>query len=86
MRVSAAMKTGDKRDFVNAPWAKVNFDRQIVAIALTEGASAIYSTDRDIHNHAAIWGLPARHLGDVQLAERTLSLFEDTGETGQSST
>lgn len=42
LRVSKAMSSGDKRDFVAAPWTKVNFDRQIVAIALVEGVSQIY--------------------------------------------
>lgn len=51
LRVSKAMSSGDKRDFVAAPWTKVNFDRQIVAIALVEGVSQIYSTDADVHNH-----------------------------------
>lgn len=43
-----ALDSGDKRGGSKAAWAKVKFDRQIVAIARTEGATAIYSDDEDI--------------------------------------
>ena len=33
-------------------WAKVKFDRQIVAIAKVEGADCIYSNDQDIAKYA----------------------------------
>jgi len=33
---------------VEASWAKVKFDRQIVAIAKVTGASIIYSDDEDV--------------------------------------
>ncbi|MEI8177078.1 hypothetical protein [Aestuariivirga sp.] len=43
-----AQKTGNKRGSSNASWAKVKFDRQIVAIARVHKASTIYSDDQDI--------------------------------------
>ena len=57
----------EKRDGVKATWAKVNFDRQIVAIAKAKGCSAIYSTDRDVRNLAAKMGLDCIHLADLPL-------------------
>jgi hypothetical protein len=47
-----ALRAGDKREGSEAPWAKVKFDRQIVAIAKVEGAEVIYSNDDDIGRFA----------------------------------
>lgn len=51
----AALDAGDKRGGLQSPWAKVKYDRQIVAIAKVVQATAIYSDDDDIHKmgHAA---------------------------------
>ncbi len=43
-----ALDAGDKRDGSTAPWQKIKIDRQIIAIARTEGAATIYSDDDDI--------------------------------------
>lgn len=43
-----AVDSGDKKGGSKAPWAKVKFDRQIVAIARIEGAHCIYSDDEGI--------------------------------------
>ena len=43
-----AKSGGDKKGGLDAPWAKVKFDRQIVAIAKVVQASAIYTDDGDI--------------------------------------
>jgi hypothetical protein len=43
-----ALARGNKRGQSNATWAKVKFDRQIVAIAKVHGAATIYSDDGDI--------------------------------------
>jgi predicted nucleic acid-binding protein len=42
-----AIGAGDKKER-GSSWAKVKFDRQIVAIAKVEGADIIYSNDDDI--------------------------------------
>lgn len=42
-----AIRAGDKKEG-SPSWAKVKYDRQIVSIAIVEGASAIYSNDDDI--------------------------------------
>jgi hypothetical protein len=41
-----------------ATWAKVKFDRQIVAIAKVEKASMVYSDDEDVRKLAAAEGIP----------------------------
>lgn len=48
-----AIRAGDKREGSDAPWAKVKFDRQIVAIAKVEGVDVIYSNDDDIRRFSA---------------------------------
>jgi hypothetical protein len=42
-------------------------DRQIVAIAKVEPVSAFYSTDKDVHAHAKLMGVPCFHLADLPL-------------------
>jgi predicted nucleic acid-binding protein len=53
----ARQEIGRKRIDNATTWAKIKYDRQIVAIAKTKGATAIYSDDGDIRalaNRAAI--------------------------------
>ena len=45
------MKQG-KRGGSASPWAKLRFDRQIVAIAKTNRATRIYSDDEDVMKFA----------------------------------
>jgi predicted nucleic acid-binding protein len=78
-----------KRDFVEATWAKVTFDRQIVAIAKVEPVSALYSTDGDVHAFAKVMGVPCKHLADIPLPpenpQMELDLKNQTSvETGSS--
>ena len=47
----------DKRGNVQATWAKVKFDRQIVAIAKVNGASVLYSDDGDVRTFGERSGL-----------------------------
>jgi len=65
----AALKTGKKRgaSAASAPWQKVKFDRQIIAIAKSEQAARIYSTDVDLRKLAAAEGLQALDLSDLPL-------------------
>jgi predicted nucleic acid-binding protein len=67
IRTHKAIVAGDKREGVEEPWQKVKYDRQIVATAKTEGATAIYSSDKGVHEHAKLWGIPVLHLADVPL-------------------
>lgn len=58
-----AKAAGDKRGKgVSAAWAKVKFDRQIVAIAKVNGASIIYSDDDDVAKLAKLVGITVTSL------------------------
>lgn len=52
-----AIESGDKRGGSIDSWAKVKFDRQIVAIAKSEGAKIIYSDDDNLASFAQKAGL-----------------------------
>ncbi len=61
-----AKKRGNKRGGSSGTWAKIKFDRQIVAIAKVRGVTAIYSNDEDIRRWGekenikvvSVWDLP----------------------------
>jgi hypothetical protein len=48
-----------------APLNKVKFDRQIVAIAKTQGATAVYSDDGQVASFAIECGMEAYKLSDI---------------------
>ena len=48
-------------------WAKLKYDRQIVAIAKTHRVEVIYSADRDIHRLAAKNEIACKGLADLPL-------------------
>jgi predicted nucleic acid-binding protein len=54
--VEDRLKRG-KRAGSASPWAKLRFDRQIVAIARTNGATRIYSDDKDVMKFATRLGI-----------------------------
>jgi hypothetical protein len=81
LRLQAAIKDGDKFEGISAPWQKVKYDRQIIAICKVEGCSRIYSTDEHVHKHAARWKIPTLNLSDVKLTGQTkLELVETSDE------
>jgi len=49
----------------DASWAKVKFDRQIVAIARVAGAQTIYSQDEDVARHAKEVGIKVLRVEDL---------------------
>src|SRR6266496_667678 len=50
-------KGTSKRGPSSSPWTKVRFDRQIIAIARTNGVKRIYSDDEDLMKYAARVGI-----------------------------
>jgi hypothetical protein len=78
IRTRKAILQGDKREGIESAWQKVKVDRQIVAIAAVEGASQIYSTDKDIHAHATLWGIQPQHISDIPAPAVQESLLEET--------
>jgi len=62
-----AIDNGNKRTDIDGTWAKLKYDRQIVAIARVEGASAVYTDDRHVRNLAKDAGLSVVGIADVPL-------------------
>jgi predicted nucleic acid-binding protein len=79
--MSEVKPRGKKRKEQGGTWAKVKFDRQIVAIGKVNGVSKIYSMDNDIHNLAVREGLAAVGLQELPLPPpKTGELFPDREE------
>lgn len=74
----AELVMGRKRGNSDAPWQKVKYDRQIVAIAKVVRASTIYSDDRHVRTIARKAGIEVVRLADLPLpphaAQRDLGL------------
>lgn len=62
-----ALDSGDKRGGQGGTWAKIKYDRQIVAIAKVNGASVIYSDDKDILKLGRKIGLTVIRIADLPL-------------------
>jgi len=77
IRVKEAKQKGDKREGLVGEWDKIKYDRQIVAIAKSEGASEIYSTDEDVHRHAKLWGIVPLNVSDIPIPQAQQSLEMD---------
>ncbi|WP_316228422.1 PIN domain-containing protein [Bradyrhizobium sp. SZCCHNR1039] len=72
-----AIRTNQKKEGADS-WAKLKFDRQIIAIAKVEGAERIYSNDSDIARHGKADGLQVIKLQDLpDPPEKTPDLFDD---------
>ena len=65
----AAIDRGDKKDGSDATWAKVKYDRQIVAIAKVNSASAIYSDDINLTSFARRNGLRVISVVDLNVPD-----------------
>jgi hypothetical protein len=82
MMTSAALSRGAKRGSArsDAPWQKVKIDRQIVAIAKSEGATHLGAMDEDLRSLARAEGLKVYDLGDLTLPPEKAQqeMFPDT--------
>ncbi|NNL96404.1 MAG: PIN domain-containing protein [Xanthomonadales bacterium] len=67
---SDAIFEGDKRDGSEETWAKVKYDRQIVAIAKVEGCSVIYSDDEGVRRVSEKNGMTVIKVADLPLPEK----------------
>lgn len=83
-----ALDKGDKRSGIDAPWTKVKYDRQIVAIAKVTNATAIYSDDGHIVTLGRIAGLNVVGIAELPLppaqAQGELALDQDAPESAAS--
>lgn len=77
-----AIDAGDKKE--GTPnWAKVKFDRQIVAVSKVEGVEHIYTNDSDVVRLGRKAGIEVSTLDDLPLPPedpQTSLPFEDTGK------
>lgn len=78
----AAMELADrgkhgKKGGVEAPYQKVKFDRQIVAIAKVNGAHTIYSDDDGVRKFASRIGLKVISTWDLPIPPSKTPLFDD---------
>jgi predicted nucleic acid-binding protein len=76
-----ARKSGSKRGSVTAPWTKVKFDRQIVAIAKVNGATRIYSNDGDVRKFADKVGIETVSAWELPLPTAKQMKMYDEEET-----
>jgi len=67
MMAKTDIDSGDKRGGSEDTWAKVKFDRQIVAIAIVEGAKVIYSDDRGVKRIGERNGLKVIRIHELPL-------------------
>jgi predicted nucleic acid-binding protein len=78
IEIRRAIDSGDKKEGSEATWGKVKFDRQIVAIAKVENATAIYSDDEDVSRYAQAVGIQA--IGTESLPFPQPKLFAERHE------
>ena len=76
----AALTRSDKREGSPATWAKVKFDRQIVAIAKVERVSCIYSEDDDVRSIGMREGLSVLGVSDIVIPSGTQFKLTSPGE------
>lgn len=67
LMTEAELKKGQKRGSSTETWAKIKYDRQIVAIGKVLNVTAIYSEDGDVRTLAASNGLNAKGIADCNL-------------------
>lgn len=64
---ATAIHGGDKRGGLSAPWTKVKFDRQIVAIAIVASVKTVYSDDGDLRKLAEAHGIEVIAIHELPL-------------------
>ena len=69
IRTARAIADGDKREGSKGDWAKVKFDRKIVAIALACGANTVFSDDGDMKAIGARWGISVLSIEDLPIPD-----------------
>lgn len=74
-----ALRAGDKFAGVAEPWQKVKYDRQIVAIARVNGASALYADDRGVAAFGKMVGLTVIRSWELPLPPTEDDLFTLAG-------
>jgi hypothetical protein len=76
----------DKRAAINAPWSKIKFDRQVVAIARVNRASAIYTDDLGLIAFADLNDIRCVRVADLPVPPSALQGQLPFDEAAQSET
>jgi predicted nucleic acid-binding protein len=76
IRLRAAAAKGDIRDGQQTTKTKMKFDRQIVAIALTNGARILYSDDEGVRKFGEGSGLKVKSTSELPIPAIQQDLFE----------
>lgn len=74
-----ASRAGDKTAGVAEPWQKIKYDRQIIAIARVNGASAVYADDGGVAAFGEIIGLTVIRTWELPEPETEENLFTLAG-------
>jgi hypothetical protein len=69
-----ALGGGNKRGNSTSTWAKVKFDRQIMAIAKVHGVTTVYSDDGDVRSIGERAGIKVVSVGDLPLPPQKAQL------------
>jgi hypothetical protein len=86
MRTARAIAAKDKWEGLQADHTKIKFDRQIVSVAIVNGATEIISDDRDVWAICERWNFPAHSVESLPLPPALIpppllaSLEEDGAE------
>lgn len=80
MMENEARASGSKKGVSEAPWQKVKFDRQIIAIARVGSADAIYSDDGNLIKFAKSLGMTVQSTWDLPVPEKTRDLFTELNQ------
>jgi hypothetical protein len=76
LRLRAAVAAGDIRGGVKTTKTQMKFDRQIVAIALTNGARVLYSDDDGVRKFGEGSGLKVKRTSELPIPAIQQDLFE----------
>jgi len=74
-----AIQSGDKKGGSSAAWQKVKVDRQIIAVARVEGATAVYADDKDLVAFAKRLGMTVFSTWELPVPESAHNLFTAGG-------
>ena len=79
-----------KRNGLDGTYAKIKYDRQIVAIAKVEGVKTLYSDDKNIYKFAGRYGITVIRIADLPLPpeerQPELGLQDGATDDGQDKT
>ncbi len=76
----ADRRKGGKKGGSDAPYQKVKFDRQIVAVARVNGAHTLYSDDDDVRKFAIKAGMKVVATWELPIPPSKTPLFDDLPE------